>query len=73
MKPFKKLTEFYPVATVHVEGLITLVDLPVQGVEHETVRTQLFRGDSVIALVVLVALLGVFELAELLRARESCA
>lgn len=33
------LTELYPVAAVYIKGLVTFVDLPVEGVEHEPIRT----------------------------------
>lgn len=61
-------TEFYPVTAVHVEGLVALVDLPVQGIEHKTVRTQLLRSNPIVTLVVLIALLRVLELTVFLRA-----
>lgn len=45
--------------------MVALVDLAIQGIEHETIRAQLLRRDAVGALVILVALLTVLVLAVL--------
>jgi len=50
--------------------VVALVDLAIQGIEHETVRTQLLRCHAVDAFVILVALLAVLVLAVLVRAIE---
>lgn len=48
--------------------MVALVDLAIQGIEHETVRAQLLRCEAVSAVVILVALLAVLVLAVLVRA-----
>jgi uncharacterized membrane protein YqjE len=65
------LTELYPIAAIYIEGLVTFVDLPVEGVEHEAIRAQLLRGYSFVTLIVFVTLLRVLELTVLLRTVEG--
>jgi hypothetical protein len=50
--------------------LVTLVVLPVEGVEHESIRTQFLRSNAIVTLVELVALLWILKLAVLLLAVE---
>ena len=64
------LTELEPVAAVRVEYVVALVDFPVERVEDQTVRAELLHGLPVDALVVLVTLLRVLELAVVLWALE---
>lgn len=68
----QKLTELSPVSTVYVEGLVTFVDLPDGGVEHQTVWAQLGGGHAVHTLVELVTLDGVLVLSILVGAFELC-
>lgn len=68
----KVLTKFQTVSTVNVEGLVALVYQLDRRIEHETIRAYFFRGHTLIALVVLVALDGILELTSTLGAFELC-
>lgn len=50
--------------------MVALVDLAIQGIEHETVRAQLLRCHTVDAFVILVTLPAVLVLTVLVRAIE---
>lgn len=50
------LTQFGPVAAVHVEHMVAFVDLADEGVEDESVWAQLLFDHAVLAFVELVAL-----------------
>lgn len=55
-KSTTRLTQFCSVSTVNIERLIALVDLSETRIEDQTVGAEFLFGDSISALVVLVAL-----------------
>lgn len=57
-----KLTQLCTFPTVNIEGLIAFVYFSEAWVEHKTIRAETFFGDSISALVILVALYLVFVL-----------
>lgn len=70
----EKLTRFRAVTAIHVEGLVASVDdLPVGGVEDQTVRAELLHRLALEALVVLVTLHRILVQVVLgVRALEGC-
>lgn len=65
--------EFSSVAAVHVEGLVALVDLADEGIEHETIRADLLYSYALLALEEFVALPSVRVLAVFVWAFEGLA
>ena len=63
--------KFKTIAAIDVEIMIARLALSAEGVEDETVGAKHFLGDAVVTLVVLVALLRVFEGAVGFGANES--
>lgn len=56
------LTQFSTILAVHIEGLITFVNLAVQWIEDKTIGAELRLGDTIFALIIFIALPFVLEL-----------
>jgi len=65
------LTQLEAISAIHVEVVVAGLPLPAVGVEDEAIGAEAGLGHAVVTLVVLIALLGVFEGAVPLGADEG--